>query len=634
MTPSDRLFDLLPLIYRQRDADNGGALRALLRVLEEQWVAVEGEVAQMYRNWFIETCDDWVVPYIGDLLGHPVPPAPLDRSNRSVSELTAVLAPRREVANAIRYRRRRGTLALLEELARDVAGWPARAVEFDRLVAHAAALNHAREHRAGTADLRRGDALDLLGSAFDLLPHTVDTRRPGSGYSTGVYNTSSVVLFIPRLRSFSVTRGEAFRVEEAGDGCFSFSALGNSAPLFRAPDPEPDAAHIAGETNLPGPIRRRAFEERAVENGVERRQASADYYGAGRSVEIRAHHWGRMDGAEVVPRERIIPADLTGWQYRPKAGQIAVDPVLGRLAFAPGDEPHSDVIVSYYYGSAAEVGGGEYRRGAPSPADARVYPVTAGGKEDFHELEKALHQWRTEQPPHGIVEIGDSQVYTVPKFALEIGEGQHLEIRAAEGCRPILRLVDLRAGRGDAMVVTGTAHSRLTLNGLMVTGRALQIRGELAVLTIRHCTLVPGWALNHDCRPRQPQEPSLVLAETGVEVKIRNSILGAIEVQPGGARSQPNRLNISDSVLDSTSRNLAAIRTTEGLFASVDLSIRRSTVLGGMGVHQLTLGENSIFTAPVQVARRQDGCVRYSYVAPGSRTRRNTAANRRRRPGR
>jgi hypothetical protein len=620
MTPADRLFELLPLIYRQRDAENGGALRALVRVLEEQWAAVEDEIGQMYRNWFIETCSDWAVPYIGDLIGYPMPQIPLDRGSRAAGELTRVLAPRREVANTIRYRRRRGTLALLEELARDIAGWPARAVEFDRLVSHAASLNHAREGRGGTVDLRRGDALDVLGSAFDRLSHTADLRRPGSVYSTGTYNLSDVVLFIPRLRSYSVTEGEAFRVEEAGDGCFSFSALGNAAPLFHHPEPEPHAAHIAGELNLPGPIRRRAFEQRVVESGVERREASPAYYGKGKSVAIRAHGWGRIDDEDPVPRERIVPADLTGWQYRPKPGHIAVDPVLGRLAFAPGDEPQADVIVSYYYGCPASLGGGEYRRDVASPADARIYQVTSGGKEDFHRLEKGLSEWRAEQPPHGIIEIADSQVYTMPKFALEIAAGQHLEIRAAEGCRPVLRLIDLRAGRGDAMTVAGKVHSRLTLNGLIVTGRALQVREDLAELTIRHCTLVPGWSLNHDCRPRQPQEPSLVLAETGVHVRIENSILGAIEVIPENARSEPNRIVVENSVVDSTSRHGMAIRAPNSQFANVDLTIRRSTVLGGTAVHQLTLGEDCIFSAPVQVARRQTGCVRYSYVPPGSRT--------------
>ncbi len=66
----DRLYQLLPTIYRQRDAEQGWPLQALLRVITEQVNVVEDDIAQLYENWFIETCQDWVVPYIGDLIGY------------------------------------------------------------------------------------------------------------------------------------------------------------------------------------------------------------------------------------------------------------------------------------------------------------------------------------------------------------------------------------------------------------------------------------------------------------------------------------------------------------------------------------------------------------------------------------
>ena len=66
----DRLYELLPVIYRQRDAEGGYPLRDLLRVLSEQVDIVEADIAQLYENWFIETSQDWAVPYIGDLIGY------------------------------------------------------------------------------------------------------------------------------------------------------------------------------------------------------------------------------------------------------------------------------------------------------------------------------------------------------------------------------------------------------------------------------------------------------------------------------------------------------------------------------------------------------------------------------------
>ena len=41
-----------------------------LSVISEQVNLVEDDIAQLYENWFIETCEDWVVPYIGDLVGY------------------------------------------------------------------------------------------------------------------------------------------------------------------------------------------------------------------------------------------------------------------------------------------------------------------------------------------------------------------------------------------------------------------------------------------------------------------------------------------------------------------------------------------------------------------------------------
>jgi hypothetical protein len=69
-TNPDRLYELIPVIYRLRDADQDYPLQALLRVIAEQVIVTEQDIAGLYENLFIETCDDWVVPYIGDLVAH------------------------------------------------------------------------------------------------------------------------------------------------------------------------------------------------------------------------------------------------------------------------------------------------------------------------------------------------------------------------------------------------------------------------------------------------------------------------------------------------------------------------------------------------------------------------------------
>ena len=118
-----KLWQLLPAVYRAQDATATGApgpLQELLNRIGAQTATLRRSIDRLWENQSIETCDDWVIPYIGDLL-----------ATRLVSCLDA-RAQRLDVAKTIYYRRRAGTLGLLEELVADIAGRDARAVEFFR----------------------------------------------------------------------------------------------------------------------------------------------------------------------------------------------------------------------------------------------------------------------------------------------------------------------------------------------------------------------------------------------------------------------------------------------------------------------------------------------------------------------
>ena len=96
MTDPDRLYELLPVVYRQRDAGQGYPLRALLQVIAEQVDVVQDDIRQLYENWFIETCQDWVVPYIGDLVGYRIvheAGEPGDVTTRSGLQRNKILIP-------------------------------------------------------------------------------------------------------------------------------------------------------------------------------------------------------------------------------------------------------------------------------------------------------------------------------------------------------------------------------------------------------------------------------------------------------------------------------------------------------------------------------------------------------------
>src|SRR5437660_1936127 len=165
----DRLYQLLPPVYRARDVAPGYPLRALLQVIAKEVGVVEHDIASTYDNWFIETCADWVVPYLGDLIGYRPVHSAADPSgpDSGADEGATILVPRREVANTVRFRRRKGTLPVLKELARAVTGWPAWAVEFSQHLGLTQPMTRPRLKQGQLIDLRKGDVLARLGTSFD-----------------------------------------------------------------------------------------------------------------------------------------------------------------------------------------------------------------------------------------------------------------------------------------------------------------------------------------------------------------------------------------------------------------------------------------------------------------------------------
>jgi len=605
----DRLFALLPAAVRQQDAESGWQLRALLEVIAEQVNVVEDDIAHLYDNWFIETADDWVVPYIGRLVGYrPVhdagPPSGLGNSEGRMRN--AALIPRRGVANTIRSRRRKGTLALLETLAGDVAGWPARAVEFYRLLAATQSLNARRPRRGRIVDVRDGDTLELIDSPFDRSMHTVDVRRVNSHHDPGRYDIPEVGLFVWRLGSYSISQAPAHAAEEQGPHAFTFNALGSDTPLFSRPQPEGSPTEIAVERNVPAPLRRHHLERLRLEGRL------SEVYGEGRSFSI----WADA-GATALPAEMIVPADLTDWIYRPVPGQVAVDPELGRIAFPPNHPPKRGVSVSYHYGFSADMGGGEYDRPLSEPENSVFF--TVGGGATHATIAAALDDWRQQAPSDAVIEIVDSNVYA-EQIEITLGRSQTLQIRAANGRRPVLRLLDWRTDRSDALLVTGERGGRFTLDGILVTGRGVQVEGDLDRIILRHCTLVPGWGLRHDCEPRRPSEPSLVLVNTTADVCIQHSIVGSILVIRDEVELEPERIGVYDSIVDATSEERYALTGPEEMIAHALVWIVRTTVFGKVAAHAVELAENSIVLGALTVARRQQGCARFCWLEPGSRT--------------
>jgi hypothetical protein len=604
---TERLYELLPVVYRQRDADQGFPLRDLLRVIAGQVNVVEDDIAGLYENWFIETCDDWVVPYIGDLVGYTPAHAAGEAGDVRSEESRArnrILAPRRDLANFIRSHRRRGTLALLEMLAEDVAGVPAHAIEFRTLMARFQSLNHLLPERGRAVDIREMEPLALLDGPFDSIAHSADLRGVNGERGAGRFNIPNAATWIWRTRAYPITHAPAYFLQRGGGYFFyTFSALGHDAPIFTNAKREDAETSIAAAVNVPAPISRIALDKHL-----------GDYYGPGKSFTI----W-KDDPENPVPIEDIIPADLSDWKYRPPAGKVVVDPHLGRFVFA--DAPH-DVWVTYRYGFSADIGGGEYQRTLTQPRDAVIYRVGEG--EQFATISEAAEQWTTDGVAHAVIEIADSGIY-VEEVSFDIPAQCSLQLRAANRHRPVISLLDRHPACGEALAVTLHERSRFTLDGIVVAGRPVQVAGAgsdnvEARVAIRHCTLVPGWTVGPHCEPDEPAEASLDIVNLRGRVTIDKTILGTIAVSDRTIKGEPLRLELRDSILDSTDDDLEAVTAPGPAYADANATFIRCTVIGTVLVHAIDLAENSIFTSTVHVVRRQHGCVRFCYVPPGSRT--------------
>ena len=281
----DRIYRSLPPVIHLTDERAGRPLQALMRILARQANVVEEDLRGLYENWFIETCDDWVVPYLGELIGYKLvsenTPPTVEDSERGRARMQAIV-PRAEVADTIRFRRRKGSLLLLEEIAQSTVGWPARAVEYRGLIATNWHSRFPANDRSRTLDLRRKDVLRNAHGPFDGATRLLDIRRLNSTQTIGRGSVPSIGLWVWRLKSLLVAKGWAGnrgRTELADHvHRFTFNPLGIDTALFTQSERLPEPVGPADEFSVPAPISRRSLAEQLLR-----------FYGPDKSLHLQYH---------------------------------------------------------------------------------------------------------------------------------------------------------------------------------------------------------------------------------------------------------------------------------------------------------------------------------------------------------
>lgn len=616
MSTTETLYPRLPAVIRTRDAERGEPLRALLLALDAEFGRMDEALATLYDNLFIETCEEWAAPYIGDLVRAPQVRGLADQG----------ISARSVIGNTVAYRRRKGTLGVLEALVDDVADWAGHGAEFRRQLAWVQHLAHPLPDQGGTQDLRFAEPLDRLGGPFEVSSRTAEVRTVRQ---RGRYGLGRMGVFAWPEEPALLENVDAY-ADPSASGRFHFDPRGRVQPLYNLAAAEATIAHISAETEVPGQIRRRALHADLLADEGDRH-----YLGANPSFRLTL-----PDDSEIAPDDMVV-ANLRGW-WRPPAGKVAVDPELGRVCFPLGTPP-STLRVTYRRGGVLQIGAGPWDRSDSVDAAWASATWQAGVSKDaalvgvdnmFGSLEAAISAWNTDHEAGtvGIVCILDSRTYSAPEGGFPIVQlkaGARLlviaagwpsadgtpsgtrtpgEVEATElqpQVRGDLRVEGLMGGGGEFHV-----------NGIDLVGRVRVLPGALGAVSVTRCTLLHGVVTKAGLEIGGDGTDGW---NTGIEATITQSIVEGVAV---GAKESALTLARSAIVpIPVTPDDPAPPVVPEGVGVTAvvaDATISGSTVFGSTLVRSLT-ATDAVF-GTVVVERKQGCSIDHSYVSPGSST--------------
>jgi hypothetical protein len=572
---ADKLWSLLPAVYRAADSetlDGDGPLRELLDRIAASMAVVRRSIDRLWDDQSIETCDSWVVPYIADLLATNLVPSMNARGQRL------------DVANTIYYRRRKGTIALLEQLAHDVSGYETRVIEFFRLLsrnrhnldpdigrpadaaAPADALSLQRAEQltglltgtpaGGWADLRNPLGASLTDTAYDEYHHRLDVRI-GRG-ELGWYGIPKIGFFLWRTNALTVDR--ATPVPVAGcPGHYTFDPTGRQIALFtaaaRGGNDYGESWVPVGVWQLPMPLTAQLWDAVTA--------AHLPDPGPEAYPDPDATLWPQS--LSVSATGSGDPIDLT---------RVSVWPEVGRFA-TRGGAPAS-VEVGYHYGLFGRIGAGPYDRrqiGVTTPSYPQPMTSIDGGS--------ALNL------PNALAALGDTGTVlvkdglTLAAVAPSGSFGAPIDavtITAADQQRAVIRV---GAGSGPWVFTGGaTSTSSLRLEGLLISGTDVVLRGRFHDVTISCCTLDPGTSGKLLTPPAvygtsvdgRALSPVTVWVEGEVStLTVDRSITGPIRCRTGGLIEM---LAVNDSVLQGLASEppgtLATLRDADGMLSALN----------------------------------------------------------------
>jgi hypothetical protein len=655
---TEKIWELIPAFYREDDgsADNPGVLRAIVEILAAQSALVRRNTDRLWEDAFIEDCDDWAVPYIGDLVGTRMVSA-LDTRGRRV-----------DVAKTIYYRRRKGTLRVLEELISDIAGWEGKATEeFRRLARTQHALDpkpaglgghYTNTPPGGYADLRKPRGAELSSGPFDEYFHSADIRLNEGGFD-GLFSIPKIAFWLYRIPALKLT--QVTPMQGPNPEWFTFDPSGRETALFARRGREEtfdwDQWTSLREWETPAPIRCRLLgdaqftitdsviaalvalgisnaaatdltkldglsldSEAALRNAIATLSTSAELLAdpawtgllqqaliqdCGKSALLTsfvAPASGEAKSVRVavggveVSSDRIIAGSLaTGTVTSPPAAKdLVIDAERGELLFLAA-APAGPVTVDYYYGFPGPLGAGTYDRSDGLVSPPTVAILNGGGAI----LAGALDPGSAAAA--GVTQFGDSSTWTAPS----IGPVVNAVIEAVNLQRPYFRLT-----ADWTITAAGGSPATLTLDGLWLGAAGafnLVLAGTYSTVTIRRSTLDPGGT---DAWGNGISPVTLVIEGDIQQLVIDHSITGPIKLAGAG---------VVDSVLVEDSIVQSIVAATAALdLPLTNAQVLRTSIFGAVNFDRLYASE-ALITGLATVTDTQDGCFRFGAALTGSR---------------
>jgi hypothetical protein len=638
-----KLWALLPAVYRNMDAPAPGMtgpLQELMNRIGAQVAVLRRSIDRLGENQSIETCDDWAIPYIGDLV-----------ATRLVSCLDT-RSQRLQVAKTIYYRRRAGTLGLLEELVSDIAARDARAVEFFRRLGR---TRHQFDPAIGNA--YEIDA-DRWTSKTTYLPGQVVVNGTNSyvvatgGVSAaggGPTGGGNGIVDGTVTWNFNDTAGAlASTVIQGLAGANSRTPLGGFADLRSAP-----AATFADT----------AFDEFAHTADL---RAGAQHFGRQNISHLGVFVWwlhtyaisaatpcaGKLASGQASPCYTFDPSGRQTQLYAPtsrKAGSygddwvspdpwqlplaisaplysgypdsfygaafsialsgaalpragLTVHPEVGQFSFASAP-PQGALQSNYVFGLMSTAGAGAFPFTTVSEVALPTNTVNIVKDTD---LANALNNITGDVAiafQNSITYTGTSGVWSIGAHTVALG--------AISGQRPLVRWP---AG-GGSWTFNG-AGGNLILQGFWLQGANITLTGSFASVTLQLMTLDPGTsgqgALYGTAIDGLSLTPTRLTIQASVQtLTLERCIAGPILTQNKGI---VETMTASDSIIQAIPTGATVYALNNQLGA---ISLERCTVMGANTVHQLDASD-CILDGVTIVEDLQHGCVRFSALGRGS----------------